>query len=89
MYKDIHEFEEYIDILPEYLKYLLLAFRTGSQKLLVNRRSKISIPRLERICTNCRKRILCDEFHFLFDCYGIEKLRKSIIPKYYRNRCST
>ena len=30
IYKDIHEFEEYIDILPEYLKYSLLDFKTVS-----------------------------------------------------------
>ena len=41
IYKDIHEFEEYIDILLVYLKYLLLDFRTGSQKLSVNRRSNL------------------------------------------------
>ena len=89
IYKDIHEFEEYIDILPEYLKYSLLDFRTGSQKLSVNCRSNLSIPRQERICTKCSKRILGDEFHFLFECNGIEKLRISSIPKYYRTRCST
>ena len=47
------------------------------------------IPRQERICTKCSKRILGDEFHFLFECNGIEKLRISSIPKYYRTRCST
>ena len=45
IHKDIHEFKEYIDILPEYLKYSLLDFRIDSQKLSVNRRSKLSIPR--------------------------------------------
>ena len=65
--------EEYIDILPEYLKYSLFDFRTGSQKLSVNRRSNLSIPRQERICPKCRKRILGDEFHFLFECNGILK----------------
>ena len=54
--------EEYIDILPEYLKYSLFDFRTGSQKLSVNRRSNLSIPRQERICTKCRKRILVMNF---------------------------
>ena len=39
--------------------------------------------------TKCRKKILVDEFHFLFECSGIEKLRLSIIPKYYKIRCST
>ena len=47
------------------------------------------IPRQERICTKCSKRILGDEFHFLFECNGIEKLRISSIPKYYRTRCNT
>ena len=75
-------------VLPEYLKYSLFDFRTGSQKLSVNRRSTLSIPRQERICTKCRKRILGDEFHFLFECNGIEKLRISIIPKQYITRCS-
>ena len=73
IYKDIHEFEEYIDILPEYLKYSLLDFTTGSHKLSVNRRSNLSIPRQERICTKCSERILGDKFHFLFECNGIEK----------------
>ena len=75
--------------MPEYLKYSLFDLRTGSQKLSVNRRSNLSIPRQERICTKCIKRILGDEFHFLFECNGIEKLRISIIPKKYRTRCST
>ena len=87
IYKDIHEFENYIDILPDYLKYSLFDFRTGSQKLSVNRRSNVSIPRQER--TKCIKIILGDEFHFLFEFNGIEKLRISIIPKKYRTRCST
>ena len=39
IYKNVHEFEEYVDLLPEYLKYSLLDFRTGSQKLPVNCRS--------------------------------------------------
>ena len=30
-----------------------------------------------------------DEFHFLFECNGLEKLRILLIPKYYRTRCST
>ena len=30
-----------------------------------------------------------DEFHFLFECNGLEKLRILVIPKYYRTRCST
>ena len=30
-----------------------------------------------------------DEFHFLFKCNGLEKLRILVIPKYYRTRCST
>ena len=30
-----------------------------------------------------------DEFHFLFECIGLEKLRILVIPKYYRTRCST
>ena len=30
-----------------------------------------------------------DEFHFLFECGGIEKLRISIVPTYYRTICST
>ena len=81
--------EEYIDILPEYLKYSLLDFRIGSQKLSVNCRSNLSIPRQERMCTKCKKIILDDEFHFLFECGGIEKLRISIVPKYYRTICST
>ena len=89
IYKDIHEFKECIDILPEYLKYSLFDFRTGSQKLSVNRRSDLSIPRQDRICTKCRKRILGDEFHFLFECSGIGKLRLSTMPKYHRIRCST
>ena len=75
--------------MPGYLKYSLFDFRTGSQKLSVNRRSNLSIPRQERICIKCRKKILGDEFHFLFECNGTEKLRISIIPKYYRIRCST
>ena len=45
-------------------------------------RSKLSIPRQERICNKCRKRIIGDEFNFLFECDdGIEKLRISIIQK--------
>ena len=86
---DIHEFEEYIDVLPEYLKYSLLDFRTDSQKLPVNCRSKLSIPRQERICTKCRKRFLGDEYHFPCECNGIEKLRITVIPKYHTTRCST
>ena len=30
-----------------------------------------------------------DEFHFIFECDGLEKLRILVIPKYYRTRCST
>ena len=46
-----------INVLPDYLKYSLLDFRTAhdSQKLPVKCRSKFSIPRQERICTKFRK----------------------------------
>ena len=30
-----------------------------------------------------------DEFHFLFECNGLKKLRILVIPKYYRTGCST
>ena len=53
IYKDIHEFEEYIDILPEYLKYSLLDFRTGSQKLSVNPEKYIPLNR-NTIGTACQ-----------------------------------
>ena len=43
--KDVHEFEERVDLFPEYRKYALLDFRTGSQTLSVNCRSKLLIPR--------------------------------------------
>ena len=33
IYKIVHEFEEYVDLLLEYLKYSLFDFRTGSKKL--------------------------------------------------------
>ena len=89
IYEDIPEFEEYRNILPKYLKYSLLDFRTGSQILPVNCRSRLSMQRQERICTKCRKRILGDEFHFLFECNGNEKCRISVIQKYYKTRCST
>ena len=59
IYKDVHEFEEYVDLLPEYLKYSLINFRTGSQKLPVNCRSKLSIPRQKCNCTKCRKITRC------------------------------
>ena len=49
IYKNVHEFEEYVDLLPEYLTYSLIDFRTGSQKLPVNCRSKLSIPRQEHL----------------------------------------
>ena len=68
---------------------MILDFRTGSQILPVNCRSKLSIPRQERICTKCRKGLMGDEFHFLFECNVLEKLRILVIPKYYRTRCST
>ena len=91
IYEDIHEFEEYIDTLVEHFKYSLLDFRTGYQKMPVNCRSELSIPRQEHMCTKCWKRILGGEFHFQFECTcnGIEKLRISVIIKYSRTRCST
>ena len=43
-------------------------------KIATGSRSK-SIPRQEGICTKCRKRLMGDEFHFLFEFNGLEKLR--------------
>ena len=87
---DVHEFEEYVDILPEYLKYSLFDFGTGCQKLAVNCKSKL--PRQKRICSACRKRLLGDEFHILFTLHVIVLKNLVIIlviPKYFRTRCST
>ena len=41
------------------------------------------------MCTECIKRIMGDEFHFLFECNGLEKLWILVIPKYYRTSSST
>ena len=36
IYKNVHEFEENVDLLLEYLRYSLFDLRTGSPKLPVN-----------------------------------------------------
>ena len=84
IYKDIQEFEECIDILLERVKYSPLVFRIGSQncQLFVGQNyqyldKSASAPIAER------------EFHFLFECNDIEKLKISALPKYHRTRCST
>ena len=69
IYKDVHEFEKYVDMLPESLRYPLPVIGIGSQKLPGNCRSK-----LNQYLGKCRKRLLGDDFHFLQECYGIEKL---------------
>ena len=58
-------------MLPEYLKY----FITGFQNLpVIYCRSKLSIPRQERICTRWRKKLLGDQFHFSLNVMVLKSL---------------
>ena len=44
-------------------------------------------PIERRYCFNCLGKVE-DEYHMLFECGVYEDLRKTLIPRYYRNRPS-
>jgi hypothetical protein len=78
-------FENYLDILPNYLKLPLFEFRIGSPKLAVNNRRNFQFPRNGRLCTKCEDQKVGDEYHFLFECTLLRDLRGEFLPRYYRN----
>lgn len=90
IYKDTIGYENYLDFLPQHLKYAMAEFRTGSSKLSVNSRTNSDLPRHAKTCNKCHNNgKLGDEFHFLFECSILEELRRNILPKYFRSNINT
>ena len=50
----------------------------------------MKIIRSERTCDVCDMNVLRDEYHYIMECRNVEivKIRKSVIPIYYRTNIS-
>ena len=89
IFKDTINLEGYLEKLPENLAHVLFDFRTGYSKLPVNDKNNLALPRNERMCKKCNANQIGDEFHFLFECNKLVRLRNEFIPRYYRTRPNT
>ncbi|XP_053395338.1 uncharacterized protein LOC128555792 isoform X1 [Mercenaria mercenaria] len=89
MYKKVHCFEKYLDILPHNLAKTLCKFRTMNHSLPTDKGRHYNIERCERKCTLCDKHSIGDEFHYLFECDFFSASRKKSVPKYYFNHPSS
>ena len=85
--KDRFEYENYLDIVPFYLRYVLLRLRVSSHSLRIQtgRYGNDRLPRNERICD---LNDIDDELHLLLKCPCLNNLIQTFIPRYYYNRIS-
>ena len=70
--------EVYFDILDSKTVVELWRFRTANQKLPIEIGRWNNTNRNNRICTDCNKNELGDEFHYILDCPLFEQIEISI-----------
>ena len=93
IYKDIKEtfcIEDYITLLPKHLYRFFAKIRLSSHILKVEtgRYGSQRIDYNQRICNQCNKNEVEDEFHFILICPAYSDIRNRFIRPYYRNRPS-
>ena len=79
LYKTQHLFEEYLDIIPLNLAYILCRFRIMNHKLPIEKGRFINIERNQRVCHLCNNGLLGDEYHYLMECSYFNNDRKNIL----------
>ena len=84
------EYKKYLDVLTvTKIRLALTRLRLSSHRLCVETgrwQKPCKIPYEDRKCTFCN--LLEDEFHFILECKVYNDLRRSIIPRYYRQHPS-
>jgi hypothetical protein len=87
-FKDVLEFENYFNLLPDSLFINLCKFRTSNINIPIETGRWNNTPRSERKCTLCINDDLGDEFHYLFTCSDsiIKNARTKFIPAQYYTR---
>ena len=86
LFKHDLKFEDYLDVLDDKEKFLLIKFRTSNHRLLIEVGRWRNIKRENRICNLCNGRNLGDEFHYLFECPSLSNERKKYFEPHFRNR---
>ena len=79
-FKTEHSYENYLSNTE--VMHSLSRFRTGNNKLPVNIIND-EIARNQRMCNQCDRNRLGDEYHFLFECPKFKRLREKYIQRYY------
>ena len=77
--------EIYLIQLPAVFRKYICKLRTCNHRLPIERGRYVNTPRHQRLCTLCEGNYMGDEYHFLLQCSKFKDIRKSFLPKYYRN----
>ena len=86
LFKHDLKFEDYLDVLDDKDKFLLVKFRTSNHRLPIEVGRWRNIKRENRICNLCIGRNLGDEFHYLFECPSLSNERKKYFEPHFINR---
>ena len=86
LFKHDLKFEDYLDVLDDKDKFLLVKFRTSNHRLPIEVGRWRNIKRENRICNLCNGRNLGDEFHYLFECPSLLNERKKYFEPHFINR---
>ena len=86
LFKHDLKFEDYLDVLDDKDKFLLVKFRNSNHRLPIEVRRWRNIKRENRICNLCNGRNLGDEFHYLFECPSLLNGRKKYFEPHFINR---
>lgn len=86
LYKETWGVEQYLTKLPPELRIPMCKFRTTNHRLAIERLRYVNVPRQNRTCHMCNSNQLGDEFHFLFNCQELNRIRSIYIPLYFTSR---
>ena len=83
LFKNVFEFETYLDILYPKARNILCKFRCSSHCLKIEKGRYLNIERSRRICDLWNLNTLEDEYHFLLACPRFRDLRQKYFKRYY------
>ena len=87
-FKKTYELEKYLTTIKDAnQKRMFTKFRISNHKLEIEIGRYQNITREERICKNCTKPVIEDEFHFAFECDNYTQLRENtpnILKEYFQ-----
>ena len=89
IFKNLVGLECYLIKLPSPHRIALTKFRCANHRLPIVMGRYKGIERQNRTCNLCNLNKLGDEFHYLFECQKLEKLRQKYIKPYFRIRPNT